>query len=176
MHYTIKLFIISFFINSNAIKYRKNSKYYNLYYKNNSNAYLIANKINWNNYNLKYSSTFYQLYYYFIYLIETNKIPCYLCDIKNVIIIKTEDNNEFNFELFKGTKNNKLIILLHGIANTSTVSVGKKIKYYIERSYDVGIFWRKGYTSSLSDKLIISDASFDRSILSMFSKSLEMTF
>ena len=137
INYKNILILNSFFIFSALRKKNyeliRKKNYELIFNKNNDKIKLIIDNMNLNDDYFKFSNNKLQFLNYLIYEFSFTMInlfnKCYLCDIKNTYEINIDKNTNIYLELFSNISNNdKIIILNHGITDTTASFLVKKIK------------------------------------------------
>lgn len=144
----------------------KNRINYELFYSNNNKTELIIDKINLKDNYFNFSNSKLQIIEYLLYEFSFAIVnffnECYLCNIKNTYKIEIDKDTNIYFEIFSTIPNNdKIIILNHGLTDSSGSLLLKKIEYYNNEGYDVAIFWRRGHYNNLTNNIIVNDSSED---------------
>lgn len=147
---------------------KNNKQNYELIFNNNNNNKIkqIINNMDLNNDDFQFSNKQLQFINYIMYEFSFAIVnffnECYLCDIKNTYEINVNKNTNIYFEIFSNIPNNdKIIILNHGITDTTASLLLKKIEYYNNEGYDICIFWRRGHYNNITNNIIVSDSSED---------------
>lgn len=144
----------------------QNQNYELIYNNNNTKIKNIINNIELNHNYFNFSNNKLQIIdyvkYEFSFFVANYFNKCYLCDIKNTYEINVDKNTNIYFEIFSDIPNNdKIIVLNHGITDTTASLLLKKIEYYNKEGYDICIFWRRGHYNNITNNLIVSDSSED---------------
>jgi alpha-beta hydrolase superfamily lysophospholipase len=159
------ILILSVFILS-SLRNSEKKNYELIFNNNNDKIKLVIDNMNLNNDYFKFSNSNLQIINYLIYEFSFTIVnlfnKCYLCNIKNTYEINIDKNTNIYLEIFNTVSDNdKIILLNHGLTDTTASLMLKKIKYYNNEGYDIGIFWRRGHYNNITNNLIISDSSED---------------